>query len=134
MTALNVGDIFEYHHFDDFFLAFVAKDESISLFRSSTRYRRSHSKLTERELTAIVTHPKFKMLTLAETPDDFKSYYFQHFCTFKKGSKVDFNFRGSIISGVVVRRVTQFLFQAKFTVGSATINITAEPYLFIEKP
>lgn len=139
MTTLKVGDIFEYHNFDDFYLAFIAKDESIVLFRPATRYSSYYSKPTRSNLLKLEQHPKFKKLNFDDMSDDFKACYSQDFCTLKKGSKVDFNFKGTIISGVVVSRgngvviAEDKLVEAKFLVNSSVVHIKAEPYLFTQK-
>jgi hypothetical protein len=135
MTALNVGDIFEYHQFSDSYIAFVAKDERIVLFKPATTYSKYYLKycaaLTEASHAEVIKNPKFKKCHLDNMPDDFKACYAQEFSTLKKGSKVDFNYRGTIISGVVVQRHT--LVMAKFSLNSTIIHITAEPYLFTQK-
>jgi hypothetical protein len=135
MITLNIGDIFEYHQFSDSYLAFVAKDERIVLFKPATAYSKYYLKycapLTESIHAQRVEEPQFKKLQLDNMPDDFKACYAQEFSQLKKGSKVDFNYRGTIISGVVVHR--HVLVMAKFSLNSSIIHITAEPYLFTQK-
>lgn len=135
MITLNIGDIFEYNQFSDSYLAFVAKDERIVLFKPATAYSKYYLKycapLTEHYHAQLVNGIGFKKLQLENLPDDFKACYAQEFSTFKKGSKVDFSYRGTIISGVVVNRHT--LIMARFLINSTTIHITAEPYLFTQK-
>jgi hypothetical protein len=135
MTVLQVGDIFEYHQFSDSYLAFVAKDERIVLFKPATAYSQYYLKycapLSESIHAQHVDKIQFKKLQLDNMPDDFKACYAQEFSTLKKGSKVEFNYCGTIISGVVVQRHT--LVMAKFSLNSTIIHITAEPYLFAHK-
>lgn len=135
MIVLQVGDIFEYHQFSDSYLAFVAKDERIVLFKPATAYSKYYLKycapLAESIHATRIDEQQFKKRQLNNMPDDFKACYAQEFSTLKKGSKVDFNYRGTIISGVVVHRHS--LVTAKFLVNSTIIKITAEPYLFTQK-
>jgi hypothetical protein len=138
MTVLQVGDIFEYHQFGDSYVAFVAKDERIVLFKPATKYSEYYLKycapLNESSYQEQAKAPHFKKLQLDSMTDDFKACYAQEFSTLKKGSKVDFNYRGTIISGIVVERCSAYKkIKAKFVVNSATLHITAEPHLFIEK-
>lgn len=139
MTVLQVGDIFEYHQFSDSYIAFVAKDERIVLFKPATKYSDYYLKycapLTQSSSIEQAKAQHFKKLQLDSMSDDFKACYAQEFSTLKKGSNVDFNYHGTLISGVVVERHSaQNKIKAKFLVNSATLHITAEPYLFIEKP
>lgn len=135
MITLNIGDIFEYNQFSDSYLAFVAKDERIVLFKPATAYSKYYLKycapLTEHYHAQLVNGIGFKKLQLENLPDDFKACYAQEFSTLKKGSKVDFSYRGNIISGVVVHR--HILVMARFLIDSTTIHIAAEPYLFTQK-
>jgi len=131
MTAFNVGDIFEYHNYGDFHIAFVLKDERIVLFNPKTNYSKFCAPLTDRDRIDLPKNPKFKQLTVNDLPNNVKACYFQHFSTLKKRSKVEFNYQGTVISGVVVERGN--LIKAKFVVDSTTIEIVAEPYLFTEK-
>lgn len=131
MTAFSVGDIFEYHNYGDFHIAFVLPDKRIVLFNPKVNYSKICSPLTDIEQISILNNPKFKQLTVNELSDNAKSCYFQHFSTLKKRSKVEFNYRGIVISGVVVE--CGRLVKAKFVVDGSTIEITAEPYLFTEK-
>lgn len=138
MTVLQVGDIFEYHQFSDSYLAFVAKDERIVLFKPATKHSDYYVKycapLIESSYEEQAKSVHFKKLQLDNMPDDFKACYAQEFSPLKKGSKVEFNFRGTLISGVVVERFSAYKkIKAKFVVNSATLHITAEPYLFTEK-
>lgn len=139
MTDLQVGDIFEYHQFSDSYLAFVAKDERIVLFKPATKYSDYYLKycapFSESSYSEVVNSPKFEKLQLDSMFDDFKACYAQEFSPLKKGSKVEFNYRGTVISGVVVDRNKAYKkIKAKFIVNSATLYISAEPYLFTEKP
>lgn len=138
MNGLQIGDIFEYHQFGDSYLAFVAKDERIVLFKPATKYSNYYVKycapLIESSYEEQAKAIHFKKLQLDSMPDDFKACYAQEFSTLKKGSKVDFNYRGTLISGVVVERYSEYKkIKAKFVVNSATLHITAEPYLFTEQ-
>lgn len=131
MTTLSVGDIFEYHQFSDFYFAFVAKDERIVLFRPATKHSVYCAKMTDASHAEVVKNPKFKKVHLEDMTDDFKACYAQEFSTLKKGSKVEYNHHGTLISGVVVQRYK--LVMAKFLINSGVIHITAEPYLFTQK-
>jgi len=138
MIAFQVGDIFDYHQFGDSYIAFVAKDERIVLFKPATKYSDYYLKycdpFTESSYEEHAKDPHFKRLQLDSMTDDFKACYAQEFSPLKKGSKVDFNYRGTIISGVVVERNKAYKkIKAKFIVNAATLYISAEPYLFIEK-
>lgn len=139
MSGLQIGDIFEYHQFSDSYLAFVAKDERIALFKPATKYSDYYLKycapLTESSYADLINSAPIKKLQLDSMTDDFKACYTQEFSPLKKGSKVDFNYRGTVISGVVVERNKSYKkIKAKFIVNSATLYVSAEPYLFTEKP
>ena len=139
MIAFKVGDIFEYHQFGDSYIAFIAKDERIVLFKPATKYSDYYLKycapLTESSYAELIKSAPIEKLHLDSMPDDFKACYAQEFSPLKKGSKVEFNYRGTVISGVVVERNKAYKkIKAKFIVNSATLYISAEPYLFTEKP
>lgn len=134
--TFQVGDIFEYHLSSDSYLAFIAKDERVVLFKPATAYSKYYLKycapLTHSNHAQQIEEHKFKKLQFDNMPDDFKACYAQEFSNLKKGSKVEYNHNGTLISGVVVQRFK--LVMAKFLVNSVTIHITAEPYLFTQKP
>lgn len=135
MNTLNVGDIFEYHQFNDApLLTFVAKDERMVILKYSTPNKLYYTVASDAVRHSVLTHPKFKKLSYDELSDNFKAYYLQEFSTLKRGSKVEFNYRGTLISGVVIDwcKVSKKV-KAKFIFNSAILHITAEPYLFTEK-